>query len=174
MEHRQAQKRMLVCAALFSFGTLCGALTFLNLPFPASEQMWNSVSGFFRIRQFIVIPAAFCLGPLLMIVLGLSAAGFVFSDLLLIFHGFAAGFTCGILFRFGQHSFICFAFLLIPCVYLVMTSACIRRISFLSRAQIRSGGLLRPDYGYDFLRIGSYFCIRLMSAFALSYYLLSL
>ena len=174
MEHRQAQRRMLICAAFFSFGTICGALTFLDLPFSASEHIWRTVTNFFSIRPLFLIPAAFSIGPLILLFLGFSAAGLAVSDLVLILFGFTAGFASSAVVRFSRHCFCSSAFLLIPCVCLVMTGACLRRTSYLVRAQIRSGGLLRPDYGYDALRIGSFFCILLLAALAFSYYLLSL
>ena len=174
MEHRQAQKRMLICAAFFSFGTLCGALTFFDLPFSASELLWKSIIDFISVRPLFFIPAAYCLGMLCLLVFGFSASGLFVTDLLLVLLGFSTGFVCSAIVRFSQNSFISSAFLLIPCICLVMTGACVRRISHQIRAQIRSSGLLRPYYGYDALRIGSMFCILLLAALAFAYYLLSM
>jgi hypothetical protein len=173
MEHSQAQKRMLICAAFFSFGTLCGALSFLQLSVPASMHIWELVFGFVARRPLLLVPAAFCAAPLLLLVFGFSASGFVFSDLILTFAGFVSAFAVGMLLRFTHDGFLCSAFLWLACLCLVVTAASVRRLSFLIRTQIRSGGLLRPDYAYDALRISVCFSVILLAAFALAYYILS-
>ena len=173
MEHRKAQKRMLICAAFFSFGTVCGLMTFLRLSLPASEQIECITASFLMEKPAVFLPAVLLLLPLILIIFGVSTAGFVLIDLLLSVFGCAAGFSAGILMNASRHGLLFSAFLLVYSLCLIMIGGSLRRISLLVRRQIQSGGLLRQDFGFDAPRIICCLFVILLTALILAYFMLS-
>ncbi len=173
MEHRKAQKRMLICAAFFSFGTVCGLMTFLRLSIPAAEQIECISASFFVEKPLIFLPAVLLLLPVILIIFGVSAVGFVLIDLLLSVFGSAVGFSAGILMNASRHGLLFSAFLLVYSLCLIMIGGSVRRISLIVRRQLRSGGLLRQDFGFDTPRIICCLFVILLTALILAYFMLS-
>ena len=173
MEFRLAQKRMLFCAALFSFGTLSGALTMSELSAGLTEMMADRLVSAVFLHPYMLVPGTFILGPLLMIVFGLSPAGTFFVSLILLLCGFGVGALEALALR-------CFAFSPIPVSYAlpyvlcsILIGSSMLRTASLFRAYLRSGGRLRPDFLSDLPRILCALAVMLLAAFCLTAYLVN-
>ena len=172
MEYKMAQRRMLICAALFSFGTLSGALTLSELSGERADSLTAWVMSAVSLHPYLLILGAFALGPLLLIVFGLSPTGTFFVSLTMAACGVAAGAVEALSIRCGFFAPIPAACILPYALCLIMIGSVMLRTSSLIRAQIRSGGRLRPDLLRDTPRVLLALTALLMSAFCLAAYLL--
>ncbi len=173
MEHPLAQKRMLICASFFSFGALSGAMCFFRLSASAAERLYGMITSFFMLRPELTISSGAILAPLLMLLCGFSPAGTLMIELLLVVFGATGGLFAAMLLSFGAYPLLIFAVFLLYALCILIFAAGFRRISCLVCAQLRSGGVLRPDFTFGLARVIVALAVLLFTAFALAYFILS-
>ena len=168
MEHRLAHRRMLICAAFFSFGAFSGALTVLRLSEATAKRVFFEVSSFFCFHPLFRIPAAAVLITLLLFLGGHGAAGAVAVCFLLSAIGFAGEFLEGLAMRAGSFPGLSFAFL-------IPVSVCFLQIGCtMLRKRHSHSGLRKTDRAYDSARAAVATAVLLLAAFVFALYLLNL
>lgn len=172
MEHTKAQKRMLICAAFFSFGTLGGALTMSKLSADAAAGCCGVIADFFGKQPLLRFPLFALATPLLLLLAGSSPLGILLIGPVLALSGASCGFAvCGLI-RMNLPSPVWLGFVLMYAVCLLQIGGCMLRRSSLVRMQIRCGGLLRPDYGFDASRVLCALALLFLAALSFAYYAL--
>ncbi len=168
MEHRLAQRRMLICAAFFSFGALSGATTFLRLSEAAAERVENLACGFFAAQPLLRIPAAAVVMPLLLLINGPGLIGAVMLCALLAVFGFAGGLLESMEMKAGSFPLVTTSFLILFTLCLLQLGSC------MLRRAMRSGGhrRLKTDQSYDSPRIAGAIAVLILAAFAFACFIL--
>lgn len=174
MEQIKAQRRMLLCAALFSFGSLCGALTLSRLTQASVSRLFQSVCSFFSLCPLLLIPLAVVSGPVLMLIVGPSIFGVLFVSFLFVVYGFIGGVFEFLVVFGGCHPFLKTAYLLLCSFCFLQIGGCVLRLAFLQRKQIASSGLTRPDRGFDAPRVAGAFIVLLIASIAFALFILSI
>ncbi len=172
MEHRLAQRRMLICAAFFSFGTCSGALTVVRLSEAAAERAFSGIAAFFSQQPMLRVPAAAILVILLLLLGGPGVAGICTLCMLLSSVGFFGGFIACLAVRAGCFSAFSFAFfaLFAVCV-LQMGSGILRRASASMHPSRGKPG--KTDFRYELPRVACAAAVLLLTSACLAYYLLN-
>ena len=173
MEHKLAQRRLLICAAFFSFGAMSGALTLARLSEPAISCAANTFVSFGLAGPFLMIPALFLIFPLLLLLAGLSPSGSLFISGMLVIAGFFSGFLLMLALSAQYHPYVMSAFFALYGFCLLSLGSCMLRKSSLLRKQVAFSGMFSPDYGYDALRTVSAILVILMAAFAMACFVLN-
>ena len=169
MGHSKAQKRLLFCTALFSFGSLSGALTLMKLSDASAFRIVVSFCEFMSVRPFLRIPAMIMLPAVLTCA---SAWATVFTAALLCFSGFISGVAMDASLRFARYPLLVGGFLILYALCMVRVGASALHFSSGTRLQLRSYGRFRPDRSYDWKLAASASAVLLLASFALAYYLL--
>ena len=174
MERNKAQRRLLICAAFFSFGALNGAMTFSRLSAAAAECFGGSVSGFLLPNLMLTVPLSALIAPLLLILCGASPFGAVFISCLLLLFGFASGAAECALIRLNCLPWIMGAFLLLYGLCLLQIGGVMVRRASLVRSRLSSDVLIKPDYGYDRARVIASIFVLILAALAFAYFVLNI
>ena len=174
MEHKLAQRRLLICAVFFSFGAMSGAMTLMRLSESAISGVKNALVSLVLKGPFLVIPAVFLIFPLLLLLAGSSASGCPFICGLLGIAGFVGGFHILLSLHAHYHPYVMSAFFALYGFCLLSLGSCMLRKSSLLRKQIAFSGMISPDYGYDALRAACALLVILMAAFAMACFILSM
>ena len=166
MEQMRAHCRMLICAALFSFGSLCGALTCFRLSPAAVSRVCNPVCGFFSLRPLLLLPLSAVFGILLLVVASPSILCILLVMMLFVVYGFLGGAFAFCAISFDFHPVLFTVFLLLSYFCLMQIGGFALRRSFLMRRQTASSGLAKPDRVFDAPRIVVAFVVLLLASFA--------
>ena len=173
MDHKMAQRRMLICAAFFSFGTLSGALTIFQLSSGADEQIAAVVSSVF-FHQFLLIPSITALFALMLFLAGLSLFGGVCVCFLMILFGFIGGFLESLSWILRFYPLANAAFLAVFALCYLQIGAFILRRSSVLRRQKACSGLMKPDDRYGLAGFLCVFILLILTSLALTYFLFNL
>ena len=84
MEHKLAQRRLLICAVFFSFGAMSGAMTLMRLSESAISGVKNALVSLVLKGPFLILPAVFLIFPLLMLLVVLFSVNVMLKSLVLI------------------------------------------------------------------------------------------
>ena len=174
MEQIKAQRRMLLCAALFSFGSLCGAMTLFRLSQASVSRFFQSVCSFFSLCPLLLIPMAAVTGPVLMLIVGPSIFGVFFVSFLFIVYGFIGGIFEFLVVFSDCHPLLATAFLLLCSFCFLQIGGYVLRLAFLQRRQAASYGLTRPDRAFDAPRVACAFAMLLIASFAFAVFILGI
>ena len=172
MEQIKAQRRMLLCAALFSFGSLCGVLTLSRLTQASLSRFIQSICSFFSLNPLLLIPMTAVFGPVLILTVGPSLFGILVVFSLFVVYGFIGGvFEFFAVFR-DCHPFVSSAFLLLCSFCFLQIGGYVLRLAMLRRKQAASSGLTRPDRTFDAPRVVGAFVVLLIASFAFALFIL--
>ncbi len=169
MGHSKAHRRLLFCAALFSFGSLSGAMTLMRLSDASAFRIVVRCCEFMSVRPFLRIPTMIMLPAVLTCA---SAWATSFSTVLLCFSGFISGAAMDASLRFSCSPLLMCGFLILYALCMVRLSASVLHLASCTRLQLRSSGRFRPDRSYDWKLAACASSVLLMASFALAYYLL--
>ncbi len=174
MEHKLAQRRMIVCAAFFSFGTLCGALILFKLSEASFDRITVLTRDVLISKSTLVIPAAFMLYPLFLILSGVSAIGRAWIAIVVFLAGITSGFLSALSFRCCDAPVLSVAVLLIYSLCLLVISVNMAGISVRIQKILHCGGMVFPDYRYFAARVAYAVSVLLLEAAIITYYFLRL
>ena len=174
MEHKLAQRRMLVCAAFFSFGTLCGAQILFDLIEASFERIFALTWAVLRQHTALVVPISFLLFPIILILSGVSAVGRMRIAFVTFLAGCTSGFLSALSVRYSNELIISAVVFLVFALCLLMISVNMAGISARIHAQLRYGGLVYPDYRYFSARVECAVSVILLEAAMIAYYILRL
>ena len=172
MEQIKAQRRMLLCAALFSFGSICGALTLSRLSQASQTRFIQSVCSFLSLNPLLLIPLTAVFGPVLMLTIGPSLFGILVIIFLFVVYGFIGGVFEFLTVLRDCHPFITTAFLLLCSFCFLQIGGYVLRLAMLRRKQAASSGLTRPDRVFDAPRVVGAFVVLLVASFAFALFIL--
>ena len=170
MDHRLAQRRMLICAALFSFGILSGALTVFRLSAEAEERIAAAIASAASFRPMLLIPSVTAFFAFIIFIAGLSLIGCVCVCALMVFLGFVGGFLECLALLQEFHALLNAAFLALFALCYLQIGAHILRRSSLLRRQKACSGFMQPDDRYDLAGVCFVFVLLLLTAFAFAYF----
>ena len=174
MEHNKAQKRLLICAAFFSFGALGGTLTYARISQKAAELIAISLFKPLSSDPILMIPLAAMVPPLMLLLCGASAFGNVYVPGFLWIVGFAAGAANCAAVRTSFYPLIIGAYFLLYTLCLLQIGGIMLRRASLMRLQMASSGSIRPDYGYGVQPALAAMSVLLLTALAFAYFVLNI
>ena len=174
MEHKTAQRRILVCAAFVCFGSLCGATTFYRISHLSAGQISDLVAAPFAHHPMLMLPLAILLGPILMLMFGHCPLGTVFISCILLLSGFFIGFLEFLAIIVGFIPIFTSAFFVICSACYVQIGGSVLRLYLKHKRKVLCSGLSRPDFSYDYRRIFSALSILLFLSLAYSLFILSM
>ena len=170
MDHGMAQRRMLICAALFSFGTLSGALTVFHLSAQTDERITAAIAYTASFRPMLLIPSLAAFFAFIIMIAGLSIFGCFSIGLMMILLGFVGGALESLSVLQGFHALLNAVFLALFALCYLQIGAHILRRSSLLRRQKTCSGFMQPDDRYDLVGICFVFVLLLLTAFTFAYF----
>ena len=174
MDHKRAQRRMLICAALFSFGTLGGALTVFELSSASAERITAEIGSFVSFHPTVLILLFAVLFACLLLLSGLSIFGSVFTCLLLAVIGSSCGFLVSLALRSAFYPVVSAAFLAVFGLCYIQLGAGMLRRSALLLKQRTCSGLAKPDASFDRPSVWGSFILLILTAGSLACFILNL
>ena len=173
MEQIKAQRRMLICAAFFTFGSLCGVLTLFRLSPMAISHFSMSVCAFFSSNPLLLIPLTAALGPMLMLISVTSFLSIVIVCVLLLVYGFFGGALECLAVRFAYYPIINTAFVLLSSFCLMQIGGCVLRLALQLRRNSISFSFAGIDRSFDAPRIIGASVVLLLASLAFALFILN-